>query len=165
MLIIAKNLSELDSEQLMRVYAEGNEENGRELYPDESASRQIMLAESDFLSYLREDFFRQKGAFYAVLSVGGVYVSALRLELCQDGWLLEALETRPGYRRRGYAAELIRQTMAQLEPGQRVYSHVSKRNQASLSTHFSCGFQIEKDYAVDLDGTVTTRQVTLLKTV
>ena len=55
--------------------------------------------------------------------------------------------------------------MTQLEPGQRVYSHVSKRNQASLSTHFSCGFQIEKDYAVDLDGTVTTRQVTLLKTV
>ena len=163
MLKIFDKLQQLDMGQLMALYAEGNRENAEDLYPQLSQLEGIRRAEADFESYLRDDFFRQKGACYCIWIREGIYVSALRLEPYEDGLLLEALETHPDHRRCGYAAMLIRAVQALLtrQGAGAVYSHVSKRNEASMRTHLACGFSVYRDYARYVDGTVTTRSVTL----
>ena len=155
MLLIMKRLEELDFSALMDVYMEGNLEKAEE-YGDGG----LLRAEQEFRDYLREDFFRQRDAFYAVWEEKGRYVSALRLEPHKDGWLLEALETAPDCRRNGYAKMLMEAVVERM--GQVViYSHVSKRNEASLRTHYACGFRKHLDYVVYLDGSVSRRAVTL----
>lgn len=160
MLRIAKRLRELSFPQLMEIYVEGNRENGAERYPEEPEMRQLALAEADFRQYLAEVFFRQKGAFYAIWEENGQYVSALRLEPYRDGLLLEALETRPDRRRKGYASGLIRAVLNFPEV-KKVYSHVSKRNVPSLAVHKKLGFQVVEDLATYIDGSVNYRAVTL----
>lgn len=159
MLKIAKKLGQLNFPQLMEIYVEGNRENGADRYPEEQAYRQLELAEEDFRQYLAEDFFRHPGAFYAIWEEDGQYVSALRLEPYRDGLLLEALETKPDQRRKGYAATLI-QTVQDLPDVKKVYSHVSKRNLPSLETHKKQGFQVIADQATYIDGSVNHRAVT-----
>ena len=144
----------------MSVYAESNSENGQEFWPEESSHRQIALAEQEFYSYLRQVFFKTDGAFYAVLEQDGQYVSALRLEPYRDGLLLEALETAPDHRRKGYATVLVRDVLEHTG-NIKIYSHVGKRNFASLRTHESCGFRIVSDFAVYADGSVNQRCYTL----
>ena len=155
MLLIAKRLEELDFSALMDIYVEGNLEKAEE-YGDGG----LLRAEREFYDYLREDFFRQKDAFYALWKVQGRYVSAMRLEPHGDGWLLEALETAPDHRRKGYAKELMHAVLDEMGHVI-VYSHVSRRNEASLRTHYACGFQKHLDHVVYLDGSVTNRAVTL----
>ena len=155
MLQIAKRLEELDFSALMDIYSEGNLEKAEE-YGDGG----LLRAEREFYDYLREDFFRQKDGFYAIWKAGGQYVSALRLEPYRDGCLLEALETAPDHRRKGYAKELMHAVLDEMGHVI-VYSHVSRRNEASLRTHYACGFQKHLDHVVYLDGSVTNRAITL----
>lgn len=153
MMILAKKLREVSFGSLMEVYAEGNAENGAERWPDEPSARQIALAEDDFYQYLAQVFFPTPGAFYAVWQINRKYVSALRLEPYQDGLLLEALETAPDARRRGYAATLIR-AVQETAGDTKIYSHVSRRNLPSQRTHLACGFARVLPYAVCADGSV-----------
>ena len=155
MLLIMKRLEELNFSALMDIYVEGNLEKAEE-YGDGG----LLRAEREFYDYLREDFFRQQGAFYAVWQIAGRYVSALRLEPHSDGWLLEALETAPDYRKKGYAKALMIAVLEYMDQNI-IYSHVSKRNEASLRTHYACGFQKHLDHVVYLDGSVSHRAVTL----
>ncbi|MBO5323120.1 MAG: GNAT family N-acetyltransferase [Oscillospiraceae bacterium] len=159
MLLIIKKMKELDFGQLMAVYEEGNRENGREFWPDLPEGQQLLRTELDFYQYLRESFFQTEGAFYAVWTENGKYVSALRLEPYQDGLLLEALETARAHRRKGYAMSLIRAVQEQLED-MRIYAHVHKKNTASLSTHERCGFRRILEHAVYIDGSVRTNTCT-----
>lgn len=159
MLKIAEKLNELDFGQLMAVYEESNQENGAEFWPELSQGQQILRAEQDFYQYLKECFFPTEGAYYALWVVEGKYVSASRLEPYQDGMLLEALETAPEHRHKGYAAKLIRAVLEWVG-NQKVYSHVSKRNAASLRTHEKCGFHRIMEHAVYADGSVLTSSCT-----
>ena len=106
MLYLARSLSQLHFGSLMAVYADANRENGREAWPEEPEMRQIQLAEEEFYRYLSQVFFKTPGAICAVWEESGRYVSALRLEPYRDGLLLEALETAPEQRRKGFAAAL-----------------------------------------------------------
>lgn len=153
MLLVAKSLQELRFSSLMMVYEEGNRENGHDFYPHLSSQQQLLQAEQDFYAYLREDFFRQPGAAYYIWSEKGRYVSALRLEPCQDGLLLEALETHPEYRGRGYAKMLIRSVLETAEY-ERIYVHISRRNAPSIAVHTACGFRKILGHAVYADGSV-----------
>lgn len=159
MLKVANALHELSFSGLMEVYAEGNRENGLEMYPDEPEARQLQLAEEGFYQYLHDTFFPVRGARYAVWVEQGRYVSALRLEPYRDGLLLEALETLPDRRRQGYAAMLIQAVQALPGMG-KIYSHVSKRNLPSQAVHKKCGFRVVADQAVYIDGSVNSRAVT-----
>ena len=165
MLICVRTFQELDFDALMQVYLEGNRENGEDFYPEESPERQMELALRGFKNYLRDDFFSNKGSCYWIWSENGAYRSALRLEPYQDGLLLEALETHPDQRRKGYAKKLISAVLEQLPAGTRVYSHISKRNTPSLASHRSCGFHKLLDYSADADGTICDHQVTTTVTV
>lgn len=160
MLIIAEHLRELSFSGLMEVYEEGNRENGAEQFPDEPEMRRLQLAEGDFYRYLREIFFPTDGAKYAIWEVEGAYVSALRLEPYRDGLLLEALETAPGRRRKGYALALVQAVQARLGQG-KLYSHVRRDNIPSQKLHERCGFRIISHTAVYIDGSVNPHADTL----
>lgn len=159
MLHTVKKMNELVFSSLMEVYEEGNRENGEELWPELPEGLQLLRAEQTFHQYLRECFFATPGAVYCLWLENGRYVSALRLEPYQDGLLLEALETAPDLRSRGYASSLIKAVLQQFGD-QKIYSHVSKRNTASLRTHEKCGFHRIADHAVYADGSVMQNHVT-----
>ncbi len=161
MLTIASKLQELSFGKLMEVYSEGNLENAQEFWPEEPEGRQMALAEQEFYNYLQQVFFKTPGARYLIWEEAGRYVSALRFEPYRDGLLLEALETAPVQRRRGYAAQLMRAALETVGEA-KVYSHVGKRNTASLRTHEACGFRRILDYAVYADGSVNDRCCTLV---
>ena len=163
MLKIISSMKELNFAQLMRVYEQSNRENGKIRFPYMTVQEQLLQAEQGFYSYLRESFFSEPGAFYAVWEIKGRYVSALRLEPYQDGLLLEALETAQEDRGKGYATALVGAVTARLnERGSvRVYSHVGKRNVASLAVHRACGFEKILNHAVYVDGSVSHTSYTL----
>ncbi|MBQ7817866.1 MAG: GNAT family N-acetyltransferase [Oscillospiraceae bacterium] len=152
MLYLAKSLQQLRFGDLMEVYMEGNLEKASEAG--------LLQGEQDFYQYLRDCFFPTDGAVYAVWVKGSEYISALRLEPYKDGLLLEALETAPKHRRKGYATKLVNAVLAQF-PDQKIYSHVSKRNAPSLTVHEKCGFRKILDSATYIDGSVNAQAVTL----
>ena len=156
MLKVARKLSEISFANLMSIYYEGNLANGKEHYPDDTEEVQIRKAEDDFYQYLNAVFFRQEDSYYMIWIVNGHYTAALRLEPYRNGHLLSALETAPEARGKGYATSLIQEILSYLSSHGSgiVYSHVSKRNEASLAVHRKCGFQDIKDYAVYADGSV-----------
>lgn len=159
MLRLAKSCSELDFSKLMEIYEEGNRENAAQFWPQLSEYEQTLRAQQEFYAYLHDDFFKTQGAYYAIWEEDGRYCSALRLEPYGDGLLLEALETKPDCRCRGYAAKLMQAVL--LCETRRIYSHVGKKNTASLRVHKKCGFVEIFDYARYIDGTVSSHAVTL----
>lgn len=159
MLYLATKMRKLDFSALMTVYEEGNRENGALFHPELPEGQQILRAEQSFQQYLSEVFFPTAGAVYAIWVENDSYVSALRLEPYEDGLLLAALETAPAYRRNGYAEKLIRGV--QVKFPQKIYSHVSKKNAASLAVHKKCGFRQVLDYAKYIDGSVVRNAITL----
>lgn len=163
MLILATSLRQLRFGELMEVYADSNEEKASE-WPNLPHGYALMLAEQDFRQYLSDVFFRTPGAVCALWEANGKYVSALRLEPYRDGLLLEALETAPNHRKKGYAVTLIQavQQYLQSQGTVKLYSHIDKRNTASLRTHDRCGFSVISDCAVYINGSVDYRCSTYL---
>ena len=163
MLEIFTSLAALQFNRLMGVYTERNEENAREFYPNEENGIALNRVESEFYQYLKEVFFPVDGARYAVWEEDGEYRAALRLEPYRDGLLIEALETHPQYRKMGYGKTLIQSVQKKLgEQGPLVlYSHIGKRNTASIKTHLACGFHRISEQAVYIDGSVTDRACTM----
>lgn len=164
LLLVVEKMGDLNFRQLMDVYQEGNLEDAAEFFPNVPENQWPLLAEQSFYQYLREIFFATEGALYAIWVVEGRYVSALRLEPYQDGLLLEALETAPQLRNRGYACALIRAALC-YAAGTKVYSHVSKKNYASLAVHKKCGFHRIAEHAVYADGSVLQSSCTLCTSV
>jgi len=156
---IVRSVNHLDFTSLMRVYKEGNLEKAEEEYAHLPKEFGLLQAEQDFYQYLRDCFFSTDGAFYCLWSVEDAYVSALRMEPYRDGLLLEALETAPDQRRRGYGEALMRQVLDSLN-GEKIYSHVSKTNTASLRLHKKCGFTRISEYAAYIDGSVNSHACT-----
>lgn len=162
MLILAKSMGEISFSSLMEVYGESCREYGREFWPEEPPERQMAQAEQDFYDYLTDVFFKTDGAVYAIWQSEGRYVSALRLEPYRDGLLLEALETAPDRRRRGYARALMKSVLERYADI-KIYSHVGKRNTPSLGIHEACGFRRILEYAVYIDGSVNDRCCTMCR--
>lgn len=164
MLLYAKSLKDLSFSKLMAVYLECNRENGAELAPEEPLERQDQIAEDMFYDYLKNTFFQEKKARYYIWAEGERYVSALRMEPFQDGYLLEALETAPEERRKGYGRKLVLAALDALskEFSGNIYSHVSKKNIPSMQLHKSCGFIEHLDYAHYIDDSVNHRAYTLV---
>lgn len=161
MLKLATSQKDISFSSLMDIYIEGNLENGEDRWPDLPEDRRLLLAEQDFYDYLHETFFHTPGAIYAIWEEAGKYLSALRLEPYKDGLLLEALETAPGQRRRGYAEKLIR-AVQHRTGGTKIYSHVHKSNVPSLMIHEKCGFRRIMEYAVYIDGSFNHRCCTMI---
>lgn len=160
MLEVFDSLKNLNFQMLMDVYAQSNRENGAIYFPQLSELQGISMAEQQFYTFLQEVFFKTPDSRYCVWLEDGRYVSALRLEPYRDGLLLEALETAPQNRRKGYGHSLMLAALEQTQ-GRPVYSHVGKRNTASMALHMGCGFEKIQDCAVYIDGSVSQNAVTL----
>lgn len=148
----------------MDIYAESNGENAEDFFPDENREEGVRKVEENFLAFLKNEFFAREGNVYYVLEEEGVWTAALRLsELPNRLFYLEALETRPDMRRRGYAAKLIRKVAAELKKGGefRICDCVSKRNIPSLKTHESCGFRAVGDGYDYLSGESCDREYSM----
>ena len=153
MLHIIQSYTDLDGPRLMEVYAESNRENTDYFFPDiEDKDLATRKVEQGFLQFLQEEFFAGLGPAYYVLEEAGEWVSALRMNEVEPGlYYLEALETRPGYRRRGCAARLLEAVIDRLKAKGpfRVCDCVSKRNEPSVRTHLACGFRIASETGHD----------------
>lgn len=152
-------LDEMIFSQLIDVYEESIllEVGGRCYSRDRNAAR--VQAEQDLYSYLNDVFFATEGAWYAAWIEQGVYRSVLRIEPYRDGFLISGLETAPKFRKLGYAKNLIMAVLEEIDKP--VYSHIEKRNMASIEVHRSCGFSFIHDFAVYLDGSVVSTSLTL----
>ena len=152
MLLQVNAYSDVDPRKLMDLYAEGNLENAEYFYPDLDRVTGMKKVEDDFLAWLRTDFMKKPENTYWVLEENGVWVSALRLtELEGRLFYLEALETHPDHRRRGYAAKLLNEVAEALKKQGpfRICDCVSKRNTASIRTHERAGFRIVSEEGYD----------------
>lgn len=156
MLLIARKLSEISFSSLMAVYEEGNREKARENWPELPPDFALQLAEQEFYQYLREVFFQTPDAVYGIWEEQGIYISAMRLEPYRDGLLLEALETAPAQRRKGFAEQLLCSVLEE-KKHVKIYSHVHKSNLPSLKLHEKWGFRRIQEMAVYIDGSVNQK--------
>lgn len=135
----------LDITQLMRVYRESLD------------SGDLFSSLQDFYEYWLQDFFSLKGAVCAVWEENGEYVSAMRLEPYQDGFLVTGLETLPERRQQGMSGKLMSALLQRLKSDAviKLYSHIRRKNVPSLRLHKSNGFIRYSDHAVFLDGSIS----------
>lgn len=93
----------------MDLYRESNEENIAFFYPQMQDKREALAkVERDYLSYIKNAFFSSEGNAYVIYESENIWLSALRLYRLQEGfYYIEALETHPQYRRKGYGARLL----------------------------------------------------------
>lgn len=160
MLKICVRYKDLDVHELLSVY-----EESLQMKEAHNALTAFQI-ENDFCSYLEDDFFTIAGAFYALWIREGHYVSALRMEPYNDGLIITGLETLPSCRRRGYAYQLLQAVKEYVMRTNHkpIYSHIDKRNTASLSLHHKCGFMQIHDFGRLIDGTVSNNYCTLMLT-
>lgn len=157
---IVKNMGSFPFSKMMELYSHSNASAARERYPQETEFQGLYRVEMEFYQYLRHDFFAMEDNFYAIWLEAGIPVSAARFERWKDGYLLEALETHPDYRGKGYAVCVLQEALELISLP--VYSHVRKENKASLRVHEKCGFVISRDTAL-VNGNFDSRFVTLRK--
>ena len=163
MLYMFSAIKQIRFDQLMAVYLQSNTIDGAE-FAHLSVHQQILEGEQRHYAFLKE-FFQMPGSYCAVWAPEGQYEAALRTEPYKDGYLIEAVETRPESRRKGYAKSLLQQVLAWLEAQgvTTVYSHIDRRNTASVRLHRSCGFEVILDHAVYIDGSVDRQADTYCK--
>ena len=152
MLLRIDGYEALDARKLMDLYAEGNRENAEYFFPDDDPATGTAKVEAGFLDFLKNEFLPRPENTCWVLEQDGVYLSALRLtELPERRFYLEALETHPAYRRRGYAKQLLLCVVDALKAGGPlcICDCVGKRNTASVETHKSAGFAIVSEAGYD----------------
>ena len=153
MLLRITNYCYLDARKLMDIYAESNLENTDYFYPDETdKDAAVKKVEAGFMDFLQNDFFKQEDATYWILEDEGNWLCAARTCKIKSGlYYLEALETRPDLRGKGYASRLLSSLLDVLkeEGSFCLCDCVSKKNIASLKTHEKCGFQIVTDEGYD----------------
>lgn len=158
MLKIIKRPNELVYSEWMHIYQESLCIQGKTAYPNLPAGEQLLRAEQDFYSDLRCFLTEGQGC---CATYGGI--AAVRFEPYKDGVLLEGLETAPEARNSGMATVLINAVISYLSQQgvTTLYSHVEKRNAASLAVHKKCGFCQSEEFAVFIDGSVSCDFVTL----
>ena len=153
MLLKISEYSKIDQRKLMDVYSESNFENTDYFYPDEMNKEvAVSKVESGFLHFLKDEFYRHAKAAYWVFEEDGIWISALRTCEIQPGlYYLEALETRPDRRQKGYGYSLLSGVLEEMKMGGffRLCDCVGKKNTASLKTHEKCGFRIVSDKGYD----------------
>lgn len=156
------NMPELG--RLSKVYEQSICNDSRLLNRSIPENVRLLQAQQDFYVFVRF-FLRECNGIYAVWTERDLYVSALRLEPYRDGLLLEALETAPTERGKGYATALINAVILHLKENgyTKIYSHVDKNNLSSLAVHQRCGFERIMEHAVYADGSVLCSSCTLCK--
>lgn len=144
MLIKVKELSDKEAKLLMEVYRESNKENIFCFFPEvQNAEQGLRMVEKSYIQWLCHEFFKKENAFCYVWKEKGVWISALRIHYIGSNlYYIEALETHPEYRKKGYAEKLINAIVDILKENEffEIRSYTSIKNIASQKTHKKCGF-------------------------
>ena len=144
--VFTNKIDGLDLEKLMDIYEESNLENLSMVKPDnEDISDKNILYQkvrTSYKSYIKNEFLKDGKNHLAILKDEKTYLAALRIYDEGDFYFLEALETRPEYRRRGYGESLLREVFSLLKKGSEIRSEVSLSNKKSLDLHKKLGFTI-----------------------
>ena len=104
------------------------------------------------MTFLINEFYKNNIASYWILSVDDEWKSALRTLKVKDGfYYLEALETKPEERGKGYGCRLLSMVIVALKKeGPFILSdNVGKHNYPSLRIHEKCGFSVVSDIGFD----------------
>ncbi len=153
MILEINTFDQVDERKLMDVYQESNTENTHYFYPDLSNQDEaLQKVECDYLSYIENDFLANRKNRYMILEHDGIWVCALRLYCVNDKlYYIEALETHPAYRRKGYATQLLAGMINLLKErgAYTIRDCVDKKNTASLVTHQKAGFMIYSSEGYD----------------
>lgn len=152
LLLIFPQMTEPDMYRLVReVYSEACIENASDKHPERTdLNEAIKEEEYDFVNFLKRFLAKAENTYY-VLEADNQWVSALRLTKLEEFYYMEALETAPEHRRKGYASTLIREVISSLSQNGpvKIRSNVSKQNKASLATHRKCGFIIAEENGIN----------------
>ena len=159
MLRVVTKMGQLPFEALKQIYLQSHTKAANEDYPNRPDG--LLQAEMDFYDYLRNTFFHVEGAYYCLWEEDGTPVCALRLEPYREGLLLTGLEAHPQHRGKGYATALMASALEKVNCP--VYSHIERRNAASIRVHEKCGFEKVTNFAVLLDGSVSPKADTYLR--
>ena len=163
LLKIVKTPAELDYGQVMHIYGESLLRSAKTDYPYLDGNQQLIEAEQDFYLFLKS-FLKQKDSLCFFWISKGRYVSALRIEPFQDGYLIEGVETAEDFRNQGFAKCLLNAALEYMQDQgiDKIYSHIHRANTPSMSLHLSCGFVKIKDCAAYVDGSVDHKSGTYL---
>lgn len=162
MIRVAESLRDIDFSKLTELYEQDIEDERRRSYPYLDICEGRIQTENDLYGYLKDCFFKESEGRYFVNIAQGRYASAVRLEAYKDGFLLNALMTQERYRRKGYASVLLAYVLS--SSNRPIYSHIHRKNRASIKIHEKFGFIKLLDHAVLLDGSVRTDHITYIKT-
>lgn len=133
----------------MDIYEESNWENlsMAESDIDEKSDKNILYQKvrGAHTDYLKNDFLKSGKNYMAILIDEKSYLSALRLYDEGKFFLLEALETNPNFRRKGYGEKLLSKVLDNLANREEIRSEVGKNNEKSLKLHKKLGFKIKEE--------------------
>ena len=152
MLRVIYKTSQLDFSLISQIYESSGLEGSSTRYASGRTERHELQIRNELYDCFAELF--RLGGFCGLWVVEERIVSVVRIESFKDGYLVAGLATHFDFQRCGYATKLLSAVLDRI--GGTCYSHVDKRNEASLSVHMRCGFEKLKDSARYLDGTVTT---------
>ena len=152
MIIKITHSNGIDDNKLMAIYVEDNFENTDYFYPEiTDKTEALKKVEHDFCNYIKTEFLNGTNTYF-VWENDGIWVSALRLYYIKDNiYFLEALETAPDFRKKGYATQLLTAVINDLKTKGtfKICVCVGKNNIASLNTHKKCGFNIVSENGYD----------------
>ena len=149
---------------LPAVYRDSLRASGAFQYPEEPAAQQEALAESDFLSYIRLDFFPRQGSLYALWELGENRSAPpgsnpTGTECFSPAWK-PPRTSGGGAAPPAYWSICWRSSAGRAFPGFILMS--ARTIPLSLAVHKKCGFAVYKTTAVYLDGSADSRSYTLL---
>lgn len=157
----------MDMDLFLALYRGSSLKNCRHMYPGEPTEALALARyEGEYAAYMAGEFFRPDHYCMAEAE-GNAYYSALRLypQAEKNTFLLEALETHPDHRGRGWGSRLLKDTIAWLKENLgpvTVTAFVHKGNEASLRIHLACGFRREREYWEGPDGAVDPSHCTMV---
>ncbi|MFQ7239459.1 GNAT family N-acetyltransferase [Roseburia intestinalis] len=142
-----ENVNEQVIEKMFLLYAESMADMEREF-----KDRDEM--EASYAAFLKE-FIENPKQMVFVETAEKQWVCGLRAVESEPGkWFLEAVETMPGHRNRGYGKKLIRHVTEFLKGigAKKIDCIIGKSNLSSIKMHSDCGFKETKEPPVNCWG-------------
>lgn len=151
MLLLKNKMNCNELNLLMEIYEESNIENITYMFPEcKNTAEGLEKVKNGYCRYITDEFLCDSENTYCIWVEDNQWVSALRLYKFKDCYFIEALETKPSQRKKGYGVKLMNSVISYLKAQGRfiLRDHVCKGNAASLALHKKCGFEIEFENAV-----------------
>ena len=153
------DIKDVDKQKLFYVYREGIQHNAQ--YYKET-EEEIQNAHFEYLT----DFLSNKNGILAVLQDDEKYYAAIRiLPKEENKYYCEAFEVAKDYRGQGLGKKLYKGVIKHIASNHEHFeleAHTWQTNTASIKSHQSVGFKIDKDYVIRKDGSKDDFGVTLI---